>query len=104
MLVYFLVTMQPANPVLKVITIATYIAITIILVIFPFVDPGIIPKIVGKEEHQKIPINMALVGEGREGYYYKEYCYVAKTHSFWAKYCGNCAIYRPSRTLHCYTC
>lgn len=51
MLDYFLVTMESANPVLKVITIATYIAITLILFIFPFVDPGIIPKITGKDEH-----------------------------------------------------
>jgi hypothetical protein len=48
--------------------------VTIIEVIFPFVDPGIIPKFSGKKENEKIPINMVVVREGREGYFYKEYC------------------------------
>lgn len=34
----------------------------------------------------------------------KEYAFTIKSHSLTAKFCGNCSLYRPARSVHCYTC
>lgn len=59
MLIYFLVTINRANLPLKIVTIAFYIIETLIVLSFPFVDPGIVPKIATKRsEADKIPLDI----------------------------------------------
>ena len=60
-LIYFLVTINQANIALKIITIVTYVIITLIELLFPFVDPGIVPKISPKTEKNNIPKNMLII-------------------------------------------
>lgn len=59
MLIYFLVTINRANLPLKIVTIAFYIIETLIVLSFPFVDPGIVPRIATKRsEDDKIPLDI----------------------------------------------
>jgi hypothetical protein len=55
------VTINQASIALKIITIATYFIITLIELLFPFVDPGIVPKISPKTEKNNIPKNMLTI-------------------------------------------
>lgn len=45
MLLYFIFTAPKASPSLLILTVFAYIIVTAINIIFPFVDPGILPKI-----------------------------------------------------------
>ena len=104
--IYFTATITQSSIILAVITIICYVITTFLNVIFPFVDPGIIPKLPLKNFIEEIPINShQYAKERRDGIFMsKEYVQVMKTHTLNTKFCGNCSIFRPPRTIHCYTC
>lgn len=45
MLLYFIFTAPKASPSLLILTVFAYIIVTVINIVFPFVDPGVLPKI-----------------------------------------------------------
>lgn len=55
--IYFTVTISHSILALTVITTICYIITTLLNVVFPFVDPGIIPKLPLKNFIEEIPIN-----------------------------------------------
>ena len=61
MVIYFAVTRTQANQGLIVLTVLLYILITIINLVIPFIDPGILPKILFEfddAETEHIPFDM----------------------------------------------
>lgn len=60
MVVYFIFTAPAASPLLLVLTCIVYLTSTMVNLLFPFVDPGIIPKILfsyEKQETENIPLD-----------------------------------------------
>jgi palmitoyltransferase ZDHHC9/14/18 len=106
MVIYFAVTIKVAHIILIICTFVCYFSATALNLAFPFVDPGIIPKPSLENEGEEIPINRAeIVSSRSQGVFpNREYTFPMKTHELSVKYCGNCSIYRPPRTIHCYSC
>lgn len=77
------------------------------MIALALVDPGMIPKILGRYEqieYSNIPIKASYVDESigeREAIFYTS---VIKTHALKLKFCYICYIFKPPRASHCYFC
>lgn len=109
MLTYFLSTCTLSPTPLIAVTAIAYSINTITQLIFPFVDPGIVPKILidyEEEDENQIPLDRKYLRETiRHGYAIdRDYCFNIKTHHVTLRFCNECFIYRPPRAAHCYIC
>lgn len=106
---YYLIAQRVAAPAIVVLTSIVYAALTILIFAFPWFDPGVIPKTLVNYESQEdiaIPLDVSyLKASWDEGFSIeRNYTVTVKSNNSSVRFCGECFIYRPPRTTHCYIC
>jgi palmitoyltransferase ZDHHC9/14/18 len=109
MLIYFIFTVQESHLVLIALTVAAYAVNTLVQLVFPFIDPGVLPKILlhyDEPSKEEIPLDRKSFGESMKyGFSIdRDYTFPIKAHHISLRFCNECLIYRPPRAAHCYIC